>query len=205
MQEDRRGHILLRQAEGRAAQTGADAVRKEGEEHMARLNTREYEDEILKYNTLPDAVVKSARTFKPAYEIPKEEAERDREHVPKSYDRHELGLALQAELERRFICLCEALYYDGLGNTYPDVALITEAVARYKEIYYFMDRLNIPPNFIFNTPSAYCNFFLITEERVRAAIAHNAEHLANNNGMPTADTMPLREYLAELNKQSKNF
>lgn len=166
---------------------------------MTRLNTRQYEDKILQYNTLPNAKVKSAAAFQPVYELP-EQKQQDPEHVRETYSRHELGLAMQGELERRFIALCEALYLDELGNIYPDVALITEAVARYKEVYFLMDRMGIPQNFIYNPPGAYCNFFLVSEDRVRAAIEKNGEYLADHNGQPTADTMPLREYIEELNK-----
>ena len=166
---------------------------------MRVLNTKLYEEKILECNVRPGAKVKSALSFKPLYEAPERKTGPEPEHVPRTYRRMDIGLMLQAELERRFICLCEALYFDAIGNTYPDVATITEAVARFKEVFYIMEWCNVPPNFIYNAPAAYCNYFRVSEDEVRAAIWKNAEHLTDRDGLPTADKMNLGEYLRKLN------
>ena len=172
---------------------------KEGEEIMKRLNTSSNRGDVLEINVKPGTKIRSALPYKPCYEIPTKKDGKEPAHVPRTYRRIDIALALQGELERRFIALCEALFLDGLCNTYSDVTMITEAVARYKEVFYLMEQIDVPPNFIYNTPAAYCEAFHIFEADVMAAIMQNGEYMANNNGMPTADTMPLREYLEELN------
>lgn len=167
---------------------------------MQILNTRPYDEEILKYNTLPDAKVKSARKYRPIFEAPLAEHNR----VPEAYQRNEIALMLQGELERRFIVLCEVLYYDKLCSTYPDAILITEAVARFKEAFYIMEKLNVPPNFIYNTPDAYCKFFQIGERLINLAITKNGEYLTERDAVPSADGTTLRAFLKELNNSNIN-
>ena len=168
---------------------------------MKRLNTKPYDCKILQFNTQPGAKVKNAASFRPAFDVPGPEQHQDTEHLPKKYSRHELGLALQGELERRFIVLCEAVYLDNERKMNTDAVLITEAVARYKEVYFLMERMAIPQNFIYNTPADYCNFFLISEEKVRETITKNAGYLATHDGYPVADTMILQDYLRKLNNE----
>lgn len=163
---------------------------------MQRLNTKPFSEEVMKCAAMPAAKMRNARYFKPVYEsVP-----RDQTEVKETYMRTDIAIVLQGELERRFISLCEAIYLDELCNTYRDVALITEAVARYKEVFYIMEQFDIPANFVYNTPAAYCKLFHIFESDVQEAIMQNGEYMANNEGMPAADTMPLRKYLEELNE-----
>ena len=169
--------------------------RKEGEGNMRRLNTRPYSETVMRYAAMPAAKLRSAKGLKPWYET----FRRDNAEVKETYMRTDIATALQDELERRFIALCEAIYLDEVCNTYRDVAMITEAVARYKEVFVIMDLFNVPPNFIYNTPAAYCDLFHLDEADVEYVIAQNGEYMANNNGMPAADTMKLPDYLAELN------
>ena len=151
--------------------------------------------------TIPGAKVKNAAAFRPAYNLPELERYQNTKNPPRIYARHDVGISLQAELERRFIVLCETVSRERRRKMDMDAVLITEAVARYKEVYYLMERMAIPANFVFNTPGDYCNFFLITEEKIQDVIVANGEHLEEHHGYPTADTVALQDYLKELNRR----
>ena len=105
---------------------------------------------------------------------------------------------LQQELERRFIGICEALEQD-FYKTYSDTILITEAIARYKEVYYIMERLNIPIIFVFNLPEAYSNRFAVDEKDILLALHDNRDYISQRVNEDERDGFPLRGYLESLN------
>ena len=161
------------------------------------LNTRPCEIDILKLNVKPGAKVKNAAKFRPYYDGPKPEPGRDK----KIYGRLGVALALQYELERRFAVLCEELHKAILRREDPDGAVVAEAIARFKEVFYLMDVSNVPPNFIYNAPADYCKFFRISETEVTETIHAYDKYLQDVEGITTADKTNLQDYLRKLNNE----
>jgi hypothetical protein len=161
------------------------------------LNTKPCEIDILKLNVKPGAKVKNAAKFRPYYDGPKPEPGRDK----KIYGRLGVALALQYELERRFVVLCEELHKAILRREDPDGAVVAEAIARFKEVFYLLDVSNVPPNFIYNTPSDYCKFFHISEAEVIETIHAYDKYLQDVEGITTADKTNLQDYLRKLNNE----
>ena len=161
------------------------------------LNTKQCEMNILKFNAEPAAKVRNATQFKPYYEGPKSEPR----PVQKTYGRLTVALTLQCELERRFIVLCEELHKAILRRESPDGAVIAEAIARLKEVFYLMEISNVPANFVYNTPSAYCKFFRVSEAEVTNVIQAYGEYLRDVKGITAADKTNLRDDLRKLNNE----